>query len=56
MKRQGSKRAVHGCGGGYEAIDPAMDGRPRFRCTKCGQTWTDGTDGGDSLLALKGTK
>ena len=51
-------KSVHvGCGGGYERINnvpfPLPDGRPQFRCSKCGQTWTEGVDGGRSLSNLK---
>lgn len=35
-----------GCGGGVEYCGKAPDGRPRFRCTKCGDTWTCGLTGG----------
>lgn len=35
------------CGGGvvYDGPEPA-DGRPRFRCTKCGEVWSCGVTGG----------
>ncbi len=55
MKRPG-KRPVCTCGGGYVRIEnaqfPLPDGRPQFRCTKCGETWTEGHSGGESLKAL----
>ncbi len=47
------KRPVHAmCGGGYGRIEDALDGRPRFKCTKCGDTWTEGKSGGESLEAV----
>lgn len=53
-------RPIHVCGGGYERIEnapfPLPDGRPQFKCTKCGQTWTDGRRGGDSLRRLGDTE
>lgn len=38
-------REHRACGGGVEFAGPAADGRPRFRCTKCGESWTAGLDG-----------
>ena len=38
-------RARHDlCGGGFSA-DYAPDRRPRFTCSKCGETWTAGYSG-----------
>lgn len=51
-----AKNPVHVCGGGFERIDDADDGRPQFRCTKCRQTWTEGRDGGESLRAVQRKK
>ena len=42
-----------GCGGGVIYDGPAPhDGRPRFRCTKCGDTWTCGKDGGEWAVLI----
>lgn len=36
------------CRGGISLIEPALDGRPQFKCTgTCGQTFTCGMDGGE---------
>lgn len=40
-------RVHRGCGGGVKYAGPApADGRPQFRCSKCGDTWTSGLTGG----------
>lgn len=41
-----SYRQHRACGGGIVYAGPAPDGRPQYRCSKCGETWTCGTDGG----------
>lgn len=39
---------VHrGCGGGISYDGPELDGRPRFICSKCRQSWSCGLDGGE---------
>ena len=38
---------------GWDLIAVAADGRPRFRCQRCGETWTSGKDGGAYLAAAK---
>lgn len=35
--------------GGYTQ-GKALDGRPRFTCTQCGNTWTAGKSGGEYTL------
>jgi transposase-like protein len=49
-KRPSCYRCVRG---GYELIEPTCTGRPQFRCTQCGRTWTCGDDGGKYMEALK---
>jgi transposase-like protein len=39
--------------GGYRLDKPnPYDGRPSFHCDRCGNHWTEGWNGGDSLRAL----
>jgi transposase-like protein len=38
---------------GFDLVAPADDGRPQFRCQRCGRTWTCGKDGGPYLAAAK---
>ena len=38
--------------GGLERTEPATDGRPRFRCTACGDTFTWGKSGGEYAKAM----
>lgn len=34
-------------------VSSATDGRPRFKCTNCGDTWTCGKDGGKYLSGAR---
>lgn len=39
--------------GGIELIEPASDGRPQFRCTRCKTSFTSGKDGEPYMSALR---
>lgn len=39
--------------GGIELIEPALDGRPQFRCTRCKVSFTSGKDGEPYMGALR---
>ncbi len=39
--------------GGYRLDEPAFDGRPSFTCDSCGNYWTEGKDGGESMKNLR---
>ncbi len=42
--------------GGLVRAEPAMDGRPAFRCTRCGDYFTWGKDGGEYAKAVPEVK
>ena len=48
MTKRNNPRLHRACGGGVEFnrfIE--VTGRPEFRCSKCGETWTCGDSGGE---------
>lgn len=46
-ERQHRPRVHRACGGGVSYVGDALDGKPRFACDKCADTWTCGFDGGE---------
>lgn len=53
---KGTKPSLRRCKvctrGGVERTEPAADGRPRFKCSACGDTFTCGKSGGEYAAAI----
>lgn len=50
VRRPNCKRCLHR---GFDIVAPALDGRPRFKCQRCDNTWSCGKSGGVYLRAAQ---
>ena len=53
QKHKERKPRCHRClHPGFTLSHDTHDGRPRFTCGQCGETWTNGHDGGEYTAAV----